>query len=78
MPNSEAYREGHKRIFGDKPRPLAPPRCPDCGKNPCDPNYVHPIRVVKYVPVMETCRPCNEEYPRGEPCPRCGRSLLLG
>ena len=25
----------------------------------------------------ETCQPCNEEHPKGERCPTCGRSLLL-
>lgn len=108
-PNTDAYRSGHERIFGSEPRQPAPPRCPECGKSPCDPNYVHPIRrpngrvdptstleaIAKIVDKVkngpppsgvprvmlqqaEMCAPCNVEHPRGEPCPKCGRSLLLG
>jgi hypothetical protein len=73
MPNTDAYRKGHERIFGTGPRPPKPKPCPTCGKRPCDPNHVHAI-----VMPPVTCVPCNEEHPRGEPCPKCGRSLLLG
>ena len=65
MPNSEAYREGWDKAFGRRRR--------------VDPAETH--EVVKQIInklQTETCRPCNEEHPRGEPCPKCGRSLLLG
>ena len=94
-PTTDAYRAGHSRIFGET-RPPKPTRCADCGKTPCDPNYVHPLKVpeksseawrivdevskrleARYAQT-ETCQPCNEEHPRGQPCGKCGRKLLLG
>ena len=41
-----------------------------------EPPKGEPSRAV--VVQMETCAPCNEEHPKGEPCSKCGRSLLLG
>lgn len=84
MPNTNAYRDGHRRIFGDT-RPPRPTRCPQCKQTPCDPNFFHALKVPEGsrhchidLALTETCRPCNQEHPRGEPCPKCGRSLLLG
>jgi hypothetical protein len=71
-PITDAYRDGWDRVFPDG-QPPKPSRCPECKRVPCDPNFVHTIPVQ-----MVTCGPCNEEHPRGEPCPKCGRSLLLG
>ena len=34
-----------------------------------------PIKVVQVQ--TETCRPCNEEHPKGEPCTTCGRMTLF-
>lgn len=64
MPNSDAYRKGWDKAFGRKR---------------VDPADTH--EVVKQIIgklQTETCRPCNETHPRGQKCPKCGRSLLLG
>ena len=42
----------------------------------CDRHPARPLAVVMAKPTW-TCVPCNEDVPKGEPCPDCGQQLLL-
>jgi len=57
-------------------------RCPGCVDCPrkVDPASTHDVvkAIIKNLQPMEMCAPCNEEHPKGEPCPLCDRTLLLG
>ena len=65
MPTTPAYREGWERVYK--------------GKQP-DPAATHEVvkQIIRIIQQTETCQPCNEEHPKGESCPTCGRTLLLG
>ena len=67
MPTTPAYREGWERVYKGK-RPQV------------DPAETHEVvkQIISKLLQKETCGPCNEEHPKGESCPKCGRTLLLG
>ena len=57
-------------------------RCVDCLRifKRIDPAETHKVvkNIIDSLKPTETCAPCNVEHPKGDPCPKCGRKLLLG